>query len=71
LGYEPFPYVGGISPRNEIEPNVSEGAHDDSVITVEPHNEIGYSPRFPKVHVFKFTHALLFESFTNAGHTHK
>jgi hypothetical protein len=59
LGYEPFSYVGGVVPRNEIEPNVSEGAHDDSVITFEPHNEMAYSPRFPKVHaytVFKFTH---------------
>ncbi|CAB3996994.1 Clavaminate synthase [Paramuricea clavata] len=49
LGYEPFSYVGGVVPRNEIEPNVSEGAQDDSVITFEPHNEMAYSPRFPKI----------------------
>ena len=49
LGYQPFAYVGGIVPRNEVEPNVSEGAQDDSSITFEPHNEMAYSPRYPKV----------------------
>jgi hypothetical protein len=50
LGHEPFSYVGGIVPRNEIEPNVSDGAQDDNVITFEPHNEMAYSPRYPKVY---------------------
>lgn len=49
LGYKPFSYVGGVVPRNEVEANVSEGAQDDKVITFEPHNEMAYSPKFPKV----------------------
>ena len=49
MGYEPFPYVGGIGPRNEIEQNVDEGALDENVVTIEPHNEMAYFQRFPKV----------------------
>ena len=53
LGFEPFPYVGGTSARNEIEPNVAEGALDENVVSIEPHNEMAYAVRFPKVGVLK------------------
>ena len=54
LGYEPFSYVGGISPRNEVEPHVAEGALDENTVSIEPHNEMAYSTRFPKVLALKF-----------------
>ena len=53
LGFEPFPYVGGTSARNEIEPNVAEGALDENVVSIEPHNEMAYAVSFPKVGVLK------------------
>ena len=49
LGFKPFPYIGGVTPRNEMQPNVAEGAQDESVVTLEPHNEMAYAVRFPKV----------------------
>ena len=49
LGFEPFRYVGGVTPRNEIEPNVAEGAHDENVVSIEPHNEMAYTARYPKI----------------------
>ena len=53
LGFEPFKYVGGVSPRYEIEPNLDDGAQDENVITIEPHNEMSYSNNFPKVRILK------------------
>lgn len=53
LGFEPFTYVGGVTPRNEIQPNVDDGAHDENVMTIEPHNEMSYSTSFPKVPSFR------------------
>ena len=49
LGYKPFSYVGGVTARNEIEPNVAEGAQDENVVTIEPHNEMAYATKYPKV----------------------
>lgn len=54
LGFKPFAYIGGVTPRNDIQPNVAEGAHDESVVTLEPHNEMAYAVRFPKVRVLEF-----------------
>ena len=54
LGFEPFSYVGGISPRHEIQPNVAEGARDENVVSIEPHNEMAYTARYPKVIAIKF-----------------
>ena len=51
LGFEPFPYVGGTAARNEIQKNVAEGAHDENVVSIEPHNDMAYAVRFPKVRV--------------------
>ena len=51
LGFERFSYVSGTGNRNEIEPNVDEGAHDPNVVTHEPHNEMAYAVKFPKVSV--------------------
>ena len=53
MGFQPFPYVGGISPRNEVETNVAEGAHDENVVSIEPHNEMAYLSRFPKVRILQ------------------
>jgi hypothetical protein len=54
LGFKPYPYVGGISPRHEIQPNVAEGAHDENVFTIEPHNEMAYAAKYPKVLDIKY-----------------
>ncbi|XP_028403513.1 uncharacterized protein LOC114526194 [Dendronephthya gigantea] len=51
LGFEPFKYVGGVSPRYEVQQNVDDGAHDENVITIEPHNEMSYSTSFPKIFI--------------------
>ena len=49
LGYKSFRYVGGTGPRNEIEENVADGAHDDKVFSIEPHNEMAYNVGYPKI----------------------
>ncbi|XP_028403527.1 uncharacterized protein LOC114526210 [Dendronephthya gigantea] len=49
LGFKPFPYVGGVTARNEIELNVDQGALDEKVYSIETHNEMAYSNRFPKI----------------------
>ena len=50
LGYESFRYVGGTFPRNEIEENVADGAaFEDKLFSIEPHNEMAYSVRYPKI----------------------
>lgn len=49
LGYEPFSYVGGTAPRDELAENVDEGSHDDNFLSIEPHNEMSYALKFPKV----------------------
>ena len=48
LGFKPFAHMGTAA-RNEVEPNVANGAHDDKVVTIEPHNEMAFAVNFPKV----------------------
>ena len=49
LGFKPFPYVGGTAARHEVEPNVSGGATDHESFTIEPHNDMTYSVKYPKI----------------------
>ena len=49
LGFEKFRYVGGTAPRNEIEENIAEGALDEKEFSIEPHSEMAYSVRYPKI----------------------
>lgn len=51
LGYEPFSYVGGVSIRSEIAPNVAEGSQYPREISLESHNEMAYSTRYPKIFI--------------------
>ena len=63
LGFRPFPYIGGVTPRNDVQPNVAEGAQDESVVTLEPHNEMAYAVRFPKVYSLELVSEFLCISF--------
>ena len=64
----PFAYIGGISPRNEIQPGVAEGAHDENVVSIEPHNEMSYSQKFPKVFLQNYWWKYLGESILLLRH---
>ena len=49
LGYEPYAYVGGITPRYETVENVAVGSLDSKEVNIEPHNEMSYSVNYPKI----------------------